>query len=106
VGRYTGDRSELQARAGKTLDVRAAVAAALAPIRRLQKVLAHGTIVEQKDFLLRLVAGITIYPSRHEGGVRFHELLPMIRFGNAASAHAVRELRESYTSQFDTQISA
>ena len=55
--------------------MKAAVAAALAQIRKLQEVLAHGAIVKQKDFLRGLVAGITLYPSRHEGVIRFYDRL-------------------------------
>jgi hypothetical protein len=53
------------------------VAAALGQIRTLQKVPAHGIIVEQKEFLRSLVARITLYPGKHEGVIRFYDLVPL-----------------------------
>jgi hypothetical protein len=46
----------------------------LAQVRRLAEVLAHGTIVEQKELLRGFIAGITITPSKESGIITWYDL--------------------------------
>jgi len=58
------NEADLKVRTTQTPDIEAAVAAALAQVPRFRQVLAHGSIVEQKDLLRGFIAGIVITPSK------------------------------------------
>jgi DNA invertase Pin-like site-specific DNA recombinase/phage host-nuclease inhibitor protein Gam len=67
---------ELEAVAEGPLDLEAATTQALAQIERFREVLDQGTIIQQKEFLRGMIAGITIHPGKHRGVVTYYDLLP------------------------------
>lgn len=69
-------REDLTAMNAGQLTVEAVTAQALAQIERFRQALAHGSMVQQKEFLRGLVAGITLYPGENRGVVRFYDLIP------------------------------
>jgi site-specific DNA recombinase len=67
---------ELATVADGPLDVEAVTAQALAHLAKFREVLDHGSILQRKEFLRGLVAGITLYPSENRGTVTFYDLIP------------------------------
>jgi hypothetical protein len=67
---------ELEMKATGTLDVEALTARVLAHVAKLSEVMEHGSIVEKKEFLRGLVAGITLFPSENRGVITFYDLIP------------------------------
>ncbi len=57
------------------LDVETATNQALAQIHRFREVLAHGSIIDQKEFLRGMIAEIVLYPSKNRGVVKYYDLL-------------------------------
>ena len=69
-----GREEELQAQTGKAVDEKVVVEAALAHVGRFRDILAHGSIVEQKDLIRHFIAGITIAPSMAAGVITWYNL--------------------------------
>jgi DNA invertase Pin-like site-specific DNA recombinase len=99
---------ELQTRATQIPDLEATVEAALAQVRRLKEVLAHGSIVEQKELLRGFVGGIVLTPSQHRGVITWYDLPASLIFRGGtraeaekmqpwASKEAIRWAREAWT---------
>jgi hypothetical protein len=84
---------ELQTRATQTPDVEAAVEAALAQVRRLKEVLAHGSIVEQKELLRGFVGGIALTPSQHRGVITWYDLPASLIFRGGSRPKLYRRMR-------------
>jgi site-specific DNA recombinase len=88
---------DLQVRVTRTPDIDGAVTAALAQVRRIRDVLAHGTIVEQKELLRGFIAGITITPSKDRGVITWYDLPASLMFGGGTATEA--EKMRSWASQ-------
>ncbi len=67
----------------------------------LREVLEQGTIVEKKEFLRGLVAGITLFLSENRGVITFYDLIPASFKRRAGSRPKLyRKIRE-YGVSFD-----
>lgn len=77
-----GERRELEARqealmaaVGRRVDVDVAVDEAMAYLGRFRDVLAHGSFLEQKEFLRCFVAGIDLDPAAKRGTLHMHNMV-------------------------------
>ena len=86
-----GREEELQAHAGTTVNVEAAVTAALAQIQRLHEVLTHGSMVEQKKLVGGFIAGITLYPGEDRGVITFFDLSASFKFHGGSRQKLYRQ---------------
>ena len=84
---------DLRVRATQTPDIDAAVAAALAQVRRFRDVLSQGSIVEQKELLRGFIAGITITPSKDAGLITWYDLPASLICGGGSRPKLYRRMR-------------
>ncbi len=86
-------QEDLQVRVAQTPNVEAVVEAALAQVGRFAKILAHGSIVEQKELLRGFIAGITLNPSQNRGVITWFDLPASFKFGGGSRPKLYRRMR-------------
>jgi len=62
-------------------------------VQRLDEVLAHGSIVEQKELLRGFIAGITLHPSEDRGVITFFDLSASFKFRGGSRPKLYRRMR-------------
>jgi DNA invertase Pin-like site-specific DNA recombinase len=83
----------LTSRSAQTPNIRAAVEAALAQVRRFREVMAKGTILEQKELLRGFIAGIALKPTKDEGTITWYDLSASFKYSGGNRQKLYRRMR-------------